>query len=86
MRISPRPLVTVGLAVGYLAIVAVTWAVTGTDYEAVGDSTSNVVEGIVVPVALGSIFLAVATSYLGWWGPALREADRAPRWLWSSPC
>lgn len=85
MRIKPRPLITVGLAVGYLAIVAVTWAVTGTDYEAVGDTTANVVTGVVVPVALGSAFLAVATSYLGWWGPALREADRAPRWVWAVP-
>lgn len=85
MRTKPRPLITVGLAVGYLAVVAATWAVIGMDYDAVGDSTSTVVEGIVLPVALGSVFLAAATSYLGWWGPALREADRAPRWVWAVP-
>ena len=85
MRVQPRPLVTVGLALGYMAIVAVTWAVVGLDYDAVGDTTSNVVRGIVVPIALGAVFLVAATSYLGWWGPAIHESLRAPRWLWAVP-
>jgi len=68
-----------------MAVVAAAWAVGGLDYDAVGDSTSTVVKGIVIPVALGAVFLAVATSYLGWWGPAIREALRAPRWLWAVP-
>lgn len=85
MRVAPRPLVTVGLVLGYMVIVGVVWLVVGLDYDEVGASTSTVVEGIVVPVALGAVFLAVATSYLGWWGPALRETLGAPRWLWAVP-
>ena len=85
MRVKPSPLVTVGLAVGYLAVVAAAWAVGGLDYDAVGESTSTVVKGIVIPVALGAVFLAVATSYLGWWGPAIHEELRAPSWLWAAP-
>ena len=85
MRVEPRPLITVGLAVGYMAIVAITWTVVGLDYDAVGDSTSNIVKGIVLPVALASAFTAAATSYLGWWGPAIHEELRAPRWLWAVP-
>ena len=73
MRIQPRPLITVGLAVGYMAIVAATWAVVGLDYDEVGDTTSNTIKGIVIPVALGAVFLAAATSWLGWWGPAIHE-------------
>lgn len=85
MRVQPRPLITVGLAVGYMAIVAVTWVIVGTDYDTVGDSTSNIVKGIVLPVALASVFTAAVTSYLGWWGPAIREEMGAPRWLWAVP-
>lgn len=85
MRVEPRPLITVGLAVGYMAIVAATWAIVGVDYDTVGDSTSNVVRGIVLPVALASAFVAAVTSRLGWWGPAVHEDRRAPRWLWAVP-
>ncbi|MGZ5367540.1 MAG: CPBP family intramembrane glutamic endopeptidase [Aeromicrobium sp.] len=85
MRVQPRPLISVGLTIGYMAIVAITWAVVGLDYDEVGDTTSNIIKGIVVPVALGAVFLAAATSYLGWWGPAIHEKLRAPKWLWAVP-
>ena len=85
MRLEPRPLITLGLAAVYMVIVAITWIIVGFDYDAVGDSTSNIVQGIVLPVALASVFMAAATSYLGWWRPAIHEERRAPRWLWAVP-
>lgn len=85
MRVAPRPLITVGVALGYMAIVGVTWSFLGLDYDDVGSTTSTVVEGIVVPVAIGAVFLAAVTSFLGWWGPAIHEDMRAPKWLWAVP-
>lgn len=85
MRVAPRPLITVGVALGYMAIVGITWSLLGLDYDEVGSSTRTVVEGIVVPVAIGAVFLAAVTSFLGWWGPALHEEMRAPKWLWTVP-
>ncbi len=85
MRVQPRPLITLGIAVVYMAIVGITWAVVGLNYDEVGDSTSTVVKGIVIPVLLGAVFLAGVTSYLGWWGPAIHEAMRAPKWVWVVP-
>lgn len=85
MRVAPRPLITVGVALGYMAIVGVTWSLLGLDYDDVGATTSSVVEGIVVPVAIGAVFLAAVTSFLGWWGPAIHEDLRAPTWLWAVP-
>ncbi|VXC47199.1 CPBP family intramembrane glutamic endopeptidase [Nocardioides sp. AX2bis] len=85
MIVRPRPSIAVALTVAYLAIMAVTWRVLGVDYTEVGDSTDTVVRGIVIPVALASVFLAVATTKLGWWRPALREDLRAPRWVWLVP-
>lgn len=85
MRVQPRPLITLGVAVGYMAIVVAIWSVLGLDYDEVGTTTTTVLEGIVIPVAAGAVFLAAVTSYLGWWGPAIREDLRAPRWLWVVP-
>ncbi len=85
MRVPPRPLITLGIAVVYMAIVGITWAVVGLNYDEVGDSTSTVVKGIVIPILLGAVFLAGVTSYLGWWGPAIHETMRAPKWVWAVP-
>lgn len=85
MRVQPRPIITLGIAVGYMLIVGITWSVIGLDYEKVGDSTGNVLKGIVLPIALASVFMAAVTSYLGWWGPAIREDRGAPKWLWAVP-
>ena len=85
MRVQPRPLVTVVLAIVFMAILGTTWAAVGLDYDEVGDTTSNILEGMVLPVALGAVFLAAATTWLGWWGPAIHEKLRAPKWLWAVP-
>ncbi|WP_172664153.1 CPBP family intramembrane glutamic endopeptidase [Demequina rhizosphaerae] len=79
-----KPNLWIGLAVfiGYMAIVFVMWTVMDTDYEAVQDTQQSALEGIVIPVGVGALFLVIVTSLLGWWGPALREKTRnVPRWL-----
>jgi len=30
--------------------------------------------------------MAGVTSQLGWWGPAIHEAMRAPKWVWAVQC
>ena len=85
MRVQPRPLITIGIAVGYQVIVGITWAVMKLDSGQIGDSTSTVVKGMIIPIGVGAIFIAGITSYLGWWGPALHEAMRMPRWMWAVP-
>lgn len=86
MRIQPKAWISIALLVGYTALVAFVWTLNDFDYEAVGDTRDNVVQGIVVPVAVGAAFLAIAATVLGWWRPALREEHRAgPRWGWVLP-
>jgi membrane protease YdiL (CAAX protease family) len=58
--------------VGFLA--------SGVDYDAVGDTTSNVMKAIVLPVGVGALVLLLVTYFLGWWRPVFRDEDRAPRW------
>jgi membrane protease YdiL (CAAX protease family) len=81
MRIAPEPLIGVIAVVVYAAVMAGTWWVLGMDYDTVGDSTGNIIKGIVAAVGLAVLVLIGLTSWLGWWRPAMREERRvAPRW------
>lgn len=73
MRVHPNWLIAVVLAIVYAAIVSVLWWVMGVDYNTVGDSTENVLNGVVIPIGAGAVFLLIAGWWLGWWGPALVE-------------
>lgn len=81
MRVKPTPVISVALLLLYVALVAAIWAVNGVDYETVADSSDTVLKGIVIPVGVGAVFLAVAASWLNWWRPAMVEETRSgPRW------
>jgi membrane protease YdiL (CAAX protease family) len=65
----------------YLLVVALIWRRNGVRYDALSESRESVIRGIVVPMGVGSVFLAVVTSVLGWWGPALTQSPRSgPTW------
>lgn len=86
MRVQPRAAISVVVVIAYVAVVSTIWALSDVDYDTVGDSAGNVVVGIVVPVGVGAILLAVATTWLGWWRPALLEHPRVGgRWLLAVP-
>ncbi len=86
MRVQPKAVISVVLLLVYMAIVVAIWSVNNVDYDTVGDTTSNIVKGIVVPVGVGAVFLAVAATWLGWWRPALTEETKAgPRWAFLLP-
>ena len=77
----PPVLVAVLTVAVYLLLVALIWRRNGVRYDALAESRASVVRGIVVPMGVGSVFLAVVTSVLGWWGPALTQSPRSgPAW------
>ena len=80
MRVQPRPIVGIVLFVVYAAIFSVLFLASGVDYDAVGDTTSNVMKAIVLPVGVGALGLLLVTYLFGWWRPVFRDEDRAPRW------
>jgi len=80
MRVQPRPSVGIVLFVVYAAIFSVGFLASGVDYDAVADSTSNVMKAIVLPVGIGALVLLLVTYFFGWWRPVFRDEDRAPRW------
>jgi membrane protease YdiL (CAAX protease family) len=81
MRVPAAPLPAFAVFIAYMALIVVYWSAVGVDYDTIGDTTRNVVEGIVVPIGIGVVLLSVATTYLGWWRPALFEKPAGPRWL-----
>ncbi|MGZ5287895.1 MAG: CPBP family intramembrane glutamic endopeptidase [Actinomycetota bacterium] len=80
MRVQPRPIVGIAIFVLYAVVFSVGFLASGIDYDQVGDTTSNVVKAIVIPVGVGALVLLLVTHFLGWWRPVFRDEDRAPRW------
>jgi membrane protease YdiL (CAAX protease family) len=82
MYVDHAPLVAIGVFVVYTALVAVLWKVNKVDYSAIAESRDAVVRGIVVPIGVGAVFLAVVTTMLGWWHPVLFQDGRTgPTWV-----
>jgi uncharacterized protein len=81
MTVSNPVAVAVGIFVAYTVLVGVMWRVTGTRYDHLVDSREHIVRGIVVSIGVGAVFLAGATTVLGWWPDALFESGRVgPAW------
>ena len=86
LRVKPSLLLGILIMLGYVAVVFTVWSTTGLHYDTVGNTVSNVQKGITLAIGLGSLYLVVVTTALGWWTPALREPRRAgSRWMWSIP-
>ncbi|MCB0827269.1 MAG: CPBP family intramembrane metalloprotease [Solirubrobacterales bacterium] len=82
MRTKPTPGLVLAIFVAYGIYLIITFALSGVDYDQIGDSTENVLRAVVVPVGIGSALLALLTGRLRWWEAAIRERSPAgPRWL-----
>ena len=89
-RHAPRRPPGIGTALllyaGYLAIFFATWVVNEVDYTRIGESAETMRLWYATPTLLGSLFLAIAITRLGWWRPVLFDRSRAgPRWIWVLP-
>lgn len=90
MRVQPRPSLAWAIGIGYAILFLVLELIMGVGYDVIGATTDNIIKGIVIPVAVGALVLAVVTTALGWWRPVLRELPessppRPPRWLLAVP-
>lgn len=86
MRVDPSAVVALVVFVGYTAVVAALWVVNKVDYATIGDTRSNAIRGIVVPIGIGAALLAIATTWFGWWDEVLVEDPRSgPGWAWVVP-
>jgi uncharacterized protein len=86
LRVKPSALTAIAAILGYMLVVFTVWAATGLKYDTVGDTLENVQKGVVLSISLGAVYLAVVTTALGWWRPAVREPRKVGSgWMWLIP-
>lgn len=81
LRVRPRIWIGFAIWIAYMAIVFTIQLASGVSYDAWGESGRNLFLGAGVSLIVATILLAITTSVLGWWRPAL--FDQAPsrhRW------
>ena len=74
-----RPRVWIGIAVwaAYVILVFLIQLASGVPYTDLGRSGGNLFWGAGLSLIVGTIFLAITASLLGWWRPALFDRQRA---------
>ena len=71
----------IAVFVAYTVVVGILWRLTGTRYDHLVDSRSTILRGIVLPIGLGGVLLAVVTTWFGWWEQALFPGSVGPTWV-----
>jgi membrane protease YdiL (CAAX protease family) len=80
-RVKPRVWIGVAVWAAYVVLVYVVQLAVGIPYDQLGANGSNLFWGAGFSLILGTIFLAITTSLLGWWRPALFDRHRSRhRW------
>lgn len=77
LRVQPRVWIGLVIWVGYIVVVFAIQKSTGIPYDTWGDSAGNLFFGAGLSLIVATILLAITTSLLGWWGPAIHEAQRS---------
>lgn len=72
MRLPLVPRTALILYLAYLAVVFSLWIGFGVDYLTVSQE-QNLPKGVIVPIGLGGLLIAVVTTLSGAWRPAVRE-------------
>jgi len=80
MKVRPRVWIGLAIYVGYVTVVFLVQQLSGVPYTELGDSGSNLFLGAGLSLIIASVLLAVTTTMLGWWRPALLDRHRSVRW------
>lgn len=80
LRVRPRAWIGLAVWIAYVAIVFVVQQLVGIPMPEWGSSGTSLFLGAGISLIVGTIFLALTASLLGWWRPALFDRARSPRW------
>ncbi|TQJ30635.1 CPBP family intramembrane glutamic endopeptidase [Microbacterium sp. SLBN-146] len=76
-RVQPRVWIGIVIYLAYVAVVFTVQQLTGIPYTDLGESGSNLFLGAGLSLIAGAILLAITTTLLGWWRPALFDRHRS---------
>lgn len=79
LRVAPRVWIGVVIYVAYVVVVFGVQVLTGIPYTEFGTDAINLFLGAGLSLIVSSVLLAMTTTMLGWWRPALFERSRAVR-------
>lgn len=77
MRVTPRVWIGLAIYVGYVLVIYLVTKLGGVSYIEIGKSAETTWRGAVLDLAVAAVLLAITTSLLGWWRPALSERKRS---------
>ncbi|WP_249353793.1 CPBP family intramembrane glutamic endopeptidase [Microbacterium sp. 2FI] len=77
MRVTPRVWIGLAIYVGYVIVIYVVGQLGGVPFTEIGKSAEFTWMGAVLPLVVAAVLLAITTSLLGWWRPALFERKRS---------
>ncbi|SDG72012.1 CPBP family intramembrane glutamic endopeptidase [Microbacterium pygmaeum] len=80
LRVRPRVWIGLAIYVGYVIIVFAVQQFSGVPYTALGESGNNLFRGAGLSLIVAAVLLAITTTLLGWWRPALFDRHRSVRW------
>ena len=81
MRVTPRVWIGLAIFLGYCAVIVIVTKLGGVPFPEIGKSAETTWKGAVLPLGVAAILLAITTTALGWWRPALFDRQRAHhRW------
>ncbi|WP_066302399.1 CPBP family intramembrane glutamic endopeptidase [Arthrobacter luteolus] len=80
-RVVPRVWIGLVIWAGYLGLVYIIQSLSGIPYDTWGDSAGNLFFGAGLSLIVATVLLALTTTLLGWWHPALYDRNRSRhRW------
>lgn len=81
MRVQPRVWIGFVIWAAYIVLVFAIQVSSGIPFPEWGDSAGNLFRAAGLSLIIASVLLAITTSLLGWWRPALSDRQRsAHRW------
>jgi uncharacterized protein len=79
-RVRPRVWIGFAIWVAYALLVFVIQQLSGVSYDHFGDNGGTLFRGAGISLIVATVLLAVTTTLLGWWRPALFDRQHARRW------